>query len=78
MESSDLENRLIDFSVAVMAVIDSIENDPRSKHLYNQLMRSATSTSLNYGEAQAAESRRDFIHKMRVALKELRESFVCP
>lgn len=47
-----------------------------TEHLTKQLIRSATSTALNYGEAQGAESRRDFIHKMKICLKELRESQV--
>ncbi|MBE9510813.1 MAG: four helix bundle protein, partial [Bacteroidetes bacterium] len=46
-------------------------------HLSGQLVRSGTSVSLNYGEAQSTESRKDFIHKMKVILKELRETFVC-
>ena len=46
-------------------------------HLAGQLIRSGTSVSLNYGEAQSGESRKDFIHKMKVVLKELRETFVC-
>jgi four helix bundle protein len=44
-------------------------------HLTSQLLRSGTSPALNYGEAQSAESRNDFIHKLKVALKELRESY---
>ena len=48
-----------------------------SNHLAGQLVRSGTSVSLNYGEAQSGESRKDFIHKMKVVLKELRETFAC-
>ena len=50
---------------------------PQGKNLSGQLMRSGTSVSLNYGEAQSGESSRDFIHKMKIVLKELRETFVC-
>ena len=46
-------------------------------HLSKQLVRSGTSVALNYGEAQARESKRDFIHKMKIVLKELRETFIC-
>lgn len=46
-------------------------------HLSGQLVRSGTSASLNYGEAQAGESRKDFIHKVKIVLKELRETLVC-
>lgn len=52
-------------------------NSKAGNHLSNQLVRSGTSVSLNYGEAQSGESIRDFIHKMKVVLKELRESFIC-
>jgi len=48
-----------------------------ANHLSGQLIRSGTSVALNYGEAQSAESQKDFIHKMRIVLKELRESLVC-
>jgi four helix bundle protein len=46
-------------------------------HLSGQLLRSGTSPALNYGEAQGGESRKDFIHKIKIVLKELRETFVC-
>ena len=52
-------------------------NTKAGNHLSGQLVRSGTSVSLNYGEAQSAESKKDFIHKMKVILKELRETFVC-
>ena len=48
-----------------------------SNHLAGQLIRSGTSPALNYGEAQSGESRKDFIHKIKIVLKELRESYVC-
>jgi four helix bundle protein len=48
-----------------------------ANHLAGQLLRSGTSPALNYGEAQSGESRRDFIHKIKVVLKELRETFIC-
>ena len=70
----DLEERLIDFAVRVSAVSESLPKSFFAKHLSGQLARSGTSPALNYGEAQAAESRTDFIHKMRICLKELRET----
>jgi len=73
----DLEDRLIDFSVLLIKLIDEIPRVGVGYYLSNQLMRSGTSLALNYGEALAAESRRDFIHKMKISLKEMRESFVC-
>lgn len=73
----DLENRLIQFSSSVIDFVEKLPKNEASKYLGNQLMRSAVSPSLNYTEAQGAESRKDFIHKMRICLKELRETSVC-
>ncbi|MFH1370744.1 MAG: four helix bundle protein [Planctomycetota bacterium] len=70
----DLEKRLIDFSIDVIDIVESLPNTRVGNHIGNQLVRSGTSPAANYGEAQSAESRSDFIHKMRVALKELRET----
>jgi four helix bundle protein len=74
MTKKELENRLIDFSVAVLKAIDQIKNDKKSLNLVEQLVRSCTSAALNYGEAQSAESKKDFIHKIGVIMKELRET----
>jgi four helix bundle protein len=73
----DLEDRLIDFSVAIVNFVEKLPNTKASVHLGGQLLRSGTSPSLNYGEAKSGESRNDFIHKMKVCLKELRESHNC-
>ncbi|HXJ98339.1 MAG TPA: four helix bundle protein [Gelidibacter sp.] len=72
----DLEERLIQFAVDVILICGKIDGSFASQHLSKQLIRSATSAALNYGEAQSAESARDFLHKMKLCLKELRESFV--
>ena len=77
MDKYDLEERLIEFSVLIIEIVNEIPNSKAGNHLSGQLVRSGTSVSLNYGEAQSAESRKDFIHKMKVILKELRETFVC-
>jgi len=77
MNKFDLENRLIDYSVFIIELIDEMPSTKAGNHLTKQLVRSGTSVSLNYGEAQSAESRKDFIHKMKIVLKELRERFVC-
>ena len=77
MKHSNLENRLITFAVSVLELADNLPSTFAATHLGKQLIRSATSSALNYGEAQAAESRADFIHKMKIVLKELKESFVC-
>ncbi|MEK7670006.1 MAG: four helix bundle protein [Bacteroidota bacterium] len=70
----DLEERLISFAVEVAKIIELFPNSKAGNHLGSQLIRSGTSPALNYGEAQSAESRKDFIHKMKTILKELRES----
>ncbi len=72
----DLENRLIDFAVRTIRTSESLPKSKVGRHIAGQLIRSGTSPASNYGEAQSAESRPDFIHKMKVALKELRETRV--
>ena len=72
----DLQERLIEFAVRVLNVVESLPNSRVGNHVAGQLIRSGTSPAPNYGEAQSAESRKDFIHKMKVALKELRETLV--
>ena len=73
----DLEERLINFAVLIIDLVGKLPNNYAGKHFGNQLLRSGSSPALNYGEAQAAESDADFIHKMKVCLKELREAQVC-
>jgi four helix bundle protein len=73
----DLEDRLIDFAVAIIILVENLPNSKSAVHLGGQLLRSGTSPSLNYGEAKGGESKNDFIHKMKVCLKELRESYNC-
>ncbi len=57
----DLENRLIDFAVRIIKLVESLSKSPVGKHIGGQLLRSGTSPAPNYGEAQSAESRKDFI-----------------
>ena len=73
----DLEERLINYSVLVLDIADELPDNKGANHLAGQIVRSGTAPSLMYGEAQSAESRKDFIHKMRLPLKELRETFNC-
>jgi four helix bundle protein len=73
----DLEERLIQFSLLIMKVVDKTYKSQNGIHLSKQLSRSGTSVFLHYGEAISAESRKDFIHKMKVVLKELRETRIC-
>ena len=72
----DLQDRLINFSVNIIDLIEKLPSNSAGRHISNQLLRSGTSPAPNYGEAQAAESRADFIHKMKISLKELRETDV--
>lgn len=74
MKKYDLENRPIDFSVMIIDIVNDISGTKAGNHLSSELIRCGTSVALNYGEAQSAESRKDFIHKLKIILKELRES----
>lgn len=77
MQKYDLEDRLIEFSLLIMGLVSYINNSINGSQLAKQLSRSGTSVSLNYGEAISAESKKDFIHKMNIVLKELRETRIC-
>jgi len=77
MDKFELENRLVDFSVLTIDIINELPDTKAGNHLAGQLIRCGTSPALNYGEAQSGESRKDFIHKIKIALKELRETFIC-
>ena len=70
----DLEDRLLDYSVGIIRLVESMPNTRAANHVGGQLLRSGTSPLFNHGEAQAAESGNDFVHKLKICLKELRES----
>ena len=72
----DLEEHLINFSTRIIDVVNALPNNRIGNHIAGQLIRSGTSPASNYAEAESAESRKDFIHKMKIALKELRESYI--
>jgi len=72
----DLQERLIDFAVRIIRIAESLPKTKVGNHIAGQLIRCGTSPAPNYGEAQSAESRSDFIHKMKICLKELRETMV--
>ena len=72
----DLEERLIDFGVLIIEISENLNNTLAGKHISGQIVRSGTSPALQYGEAQSAESRADFIHKLKILQKELRETMV--
>ena len=70
----DLEERLVGFAVQIINIVEKLPRSCAGLHIANQLVKSGTSPAANYGEAQSAESRNDFIHKMKLSLKELRET----
>jgi four helix bundle protein len=72
----DLENRLINFAVGIIKLAESLPKTRAGNHIAGQILRSGTSPAPNYGEAHSAESNQDFIHKMKICLKELRETRV--
>lgn len=76
MNKHDLEERLINFAVLIIEIVESMPDTKAANHLAGQLLRSGTSPALNYGEAQSGESRKDFIHKIKIALKELRNQYL--
>ena len=70
----NLQNRLIDFAVRIVRLCEALPSTKSGNHVAAQLLRSGTSPAANYGEAQSAESKANFVHKLKVALKELRET----
>ncbi len=77
MDKFKLEERLIDFAANIILFTNHVDKSYAGNHLVGQIVRSSTSPALNYGEAQSAESKKDFIRKMGICLKELRETFNC-
>jgi len=70
----DLEDRFVDYTCSMIDIGEALPNTRIGNYIAAQLVRSCHSPSFNYGEAQSAESRNDFIHKMGIILKELKES----
>ncbi|MEO6054070.1 MAG: four helix bundle protein [Chthoniobacterales bacterium] len=71
----DLEERLLEFSVRIIRLSEKLPKNAAGLHVAGQILRSGTSPYANHGEAQAAESVLDFIHKFKICLKELRETY---
>ena len=71
----DLEDRLLNFTASIVQLADSLPNTKAGNHIAGQLLRCGTSPLANHGEVEAAESRKDFLHKLRICLKELRETW---
>jgi four helix bundle protein len=70
----DLQDRLVDYAVRIIRLSESLPETKAGKHVSSQILRSGTSPGPNYGEARGAESRSDFVHKLKISLKELRET----
>jgi four helix bundle protein len=70
----DLEERLLEYAARVIRLVEQLPDSRAGNHVAGQLLRSGTSPLPNHGEAQAAESRKDFVHKLKICHKELRES----
>ena len=70
----DLDDRLLEYSASIVRLVENMTGTKTANHVGGQLLRSGTSPYFNHGEAEAAESPRDFVHKMGVCLKELRET----
>ena|ERR1700682_1983917 len=71
----DLEERLLTFTANIVRLADSLPSTKAGNHIASQLLRCGTSPLANHGEVEAAESRKDFLHKLRICLKELRETW---
>jgi len=76
MKAAEVEDRLISFAVLIVDLVEHLPNSKAGNHIANQLIRSGTSPAPNYAEARGSESQKDFIHKIKIALKELRETMV--
>jgi len=76
LKKFDLQERFIDYAVRIINVSEQLPETKTGKHISSQKLRSGTSPAPNYGEVQSAESKADFIHKLKIALKELRETEV--
>jgi four helix bundle protein len=70
----DLEDRLLEFSSVIIQIVDALPNTRAANHIAGQLLRCGTSPYGNHGEVEGAESRKDFVHKLRICLKELKET----
>jgi four helix bundle protein len=75
-KTNQLEKRLISFAASIISLSSKLPRTPQGRHICNQILRSGTAAAANYGEARGAESRADFIHKLKVVFKELNETTV--
>jgi len=74
--ADELEERLIDFAVRIVKLSARLPKTAAGRHIAGQILRSGTSPAPNYGEARGGESSADFVHKLRIVLKELNETSI--
>jgi len=75
-KANELEQRLVLFAIGIVKLTRQLRQDPESRHIASQVLRSGTAAAANYAEGRSAESRADFIHKLKIALKELNETSI--
>src|SRR5438552_14319704 len=75
-KANQLEKRLIGFAATIVSLSSKLPRTPQGRHICGQILRSGTAAAPNYGEARGAESRADFIHKLKVVFKELNETTI--
>lgn len=75
-KANELERRLVRFATNTVKLSGQLRHNPESRHIATQILRSGTAAAPNYAEARSAESRSDFIHKLKIALKELNETSI--
>src|SRR5436190_9541151 len=76
LRADELEERLIDFAVPIVRLSARLPKTAAGRHIAMQILRSGTSPAPNYGEARGGESEADFVHKLRIVLKELNETSI--
>ncbi len=74
MKGDDISDRLLEFAVRIIKLVDALPNTLVGRHIGGQVLRSGTSPGANYEEARGAESKADFVHKLGIVLKELSET----
>jgi len=75
-KGDDIQERLINFAVTIIQLTSQLPKNRAANHISSQILRSGTSPAPNYGEARAGESKKDFVHKLKIVLKELNETTI--
>jgi four helix bundle protein len=75
-KGSELEKRLVKFAASILTLSSKLPSTAQGRHICGQILRSGTACAANYGEARSAESRADFVHKLKVVHKELNETTI--